>query len=204
MEAVELYSRPLFAFYLQVLFHNSHSFTMTGSSDINVKGVSVMKMMRLLILILLLPGCATHLTDSGRKIKVVNNSDPTLQTRCEQLGSVTGESDSFLSGGDYGVIYATYDARNKVALIAGADTLGLVNSEPRRLGGEVAGIAYNCLKPGAVATQTTTTSPQKHEVSVKTVPAPPRKDPGIIYEKAKKCQNKGGVWVNDACVIPID
>jgi hypothetical protein len=163
-----------------------------------------MKMMRLLILILLLPGCATRLTDSGLKVKVVTNGDPTLQKRCEQLGYVTGEADSFLSGGAYGVIYATYDARNKAARIAGADTLEIVDNEPRRLGGEVTGIAYNCLKPGGASGQPTTVSPQKREISVKAVPAPPRKDPGIIFEKAKKCQNRGGVWVNDTCVITID
>jgi hypothetical protein len=35
------------------------------------------------------------------------------------------------------------------------------------------------------------------------LPSAPR-DPGIIFVKAKKCQSKGGVWVNDSCVIPID
>lgn len=163
-----------------------------------------MKNALVLILLMLLPGCATHLADSGRGIKVINNADPSLLRGCEQLGRVKGEAESFLSGGEYGVVYATNDARNKAGRIPGADTLDIVNDEPRRLGGEVTGIVYNCLKPRTVTAQPSTPSAQRNDTPVKTVSAPAPKDSGIIFEKARKCQSKGGVWVNDSCIIPIE
>jgi len=163
-----------------------------------------MKITVLLFLLLLLAGCATHLAESGRKIKVVSNPDPAQFKGCEQLGRVRGVADSFLSGGGYGVAYATNDARNKAGRIAGADTLELVDDEPRRLGGEVTGIVYNCLNPGFVAVQTPAAAPQRTVPSgSKGLPAA-TKVPDTVFEKARKCQNKGGVWVNDSCIIPID
>lgn len=161
-----------------------------------------MKIAMVLILLMLLPGCATHLADSGRRVKVISNNDSATIKECEQLGRVRGEADSFFSSGEYGVVYATYDARNKAGLIPEADTLEIVNDEPRRLGGEVTGIVYNCLSPRKVATHTPAL--QKSDTLGKIVPATSLKDPGIIFEKAKKCQNKGGVWVNDVCMIQID
>lgn len=161
-----------------------------------------MKIIMLLFILLLLAGCATHLAESGRKIKVVSNPDPAQFKGCEQLGRVRGEAESFLSGGEYGVIYATNDARNKAGRIPGADTLELVNDDPRRLGGEVTGIVYNCLAPHKVAVHAPAL--QKSDATGKTAPISTRKDPGIIFEKARNCQNKGGVWVNDACIIQIE
>jgi hypothetical protein len=162
------------------------------------------KITLVLILLMLLAGCATHLAESGRRVKVINNADPALLKGCEQLGRVRGEADSFLSGGEYGVQFALNDARNKAGRIPEANTLVILDDEPRRLGGEVTGIVYNCLSPGIAATQPPPAHPQRNDLPVKTVvPSAPR-DPGIIFVKAKKCQGKGGVWVNDSCVIPID
>jgi hypothetical protein len=156
------------------------------------------------ILLMLLPGCATHLAESGRRIKVASTADSAQLKGCEQLGRVRGEADSFLSGGGYGVAYATNDARNKAGRIPGADTLELVDDEPRRLGGEVAGIVYNCLTPGFVTVQPPAAPPQRNVPSGTTGLPAATKIPDSIFEKARKCQNKGGVWVNDSCIIPID
>lgn len=161
-----------------------------------------MKFLFVVFLLVVLPGCATHLAESGRRIKVVSAGDSTTLKQCEQLGRVTGKADSILSSGEYGVVYATIDARNKAGRIPGADTLEVVNDEPRRLGGEVTGNVYNCLTP---RNQTAHVSAVPKSIgAVKATPITQGKDSGNIFEKAKKCQSKGGVWVNDNCIIQID
>jgi hypothetical protein len=149
-----------------------------------------------LLFVLLLTGCATRLTPEGRGVKVIDNS-PGVVAQCERVGLVTGRTESFLSGGDYGVFYATTDARNKAARIPEADTLVIVDDQGRRFGGEVTGIAYNCNPQRARPVQKAT-APEIRKAPVTPLP---RDD---IFEKAKKCQNKGGVWVNNQCVISIE
>lgn len=140
-------------------------------------------------LLLILGGCATTLTEGGRNIRVIHEGTPAAFSECMRLGPVTGEAGTILSGGDYGVFYATIDARNKAARIAEADTLLLTETEGKRLGGEVTGIAFNCgirrnkpVKKGSTAIA-------------------PMDD---IFAKAKKCQSKGGVWINNQCIIQIE
>lgn len=140
----------------------------------------------MLLLLLFLTGCATTLTDAGRKVKILDSGSV---AECVRIGLVTGESPSLLSGGDYGVIYATNDARNRAARIPEADTLVITQNERKTFGGEISGIAYNC-------------NPQRNKPLPKAPPTAAPKDE--IFDKAKKCQAKGGVWVNDQCVIPIE
>jgi hypothetical protein len=148
----------------------------------------------LMLLMLLLTGCATNLSEAGRKIKI---HDAGSVSGCTSLGDVTGESPSLLSGGDYGVFYATVDARNKAARIPEADTLVITDNQSRRLGGEVFGIAYNCHP------QRTVTIPKAPVATAPKAPVPVVPRDGI-FEKAKKCQARGGVWVNNQCVIQIE
>ena len=159
----------------------------------------------LLLAALLLSACATALTPGGRSVKVVHDGDAPAVARCERLGSVTGEAGSLLSGGEYGVFYATTDARNKAARIPGADTLVITDDRERRFGGEVSGVAYRCdrkpgTEPASAASPVSLVSPGA---------APPAPHSGVtpvdqVFQKARKCQEKGGVWVNDQCVIPIE
>jgi hypothetical protein len=166
-----------------------------------------MNMTRILpiLLTLVLAGCATHLSEAGRRIRVASDKNSGGLAQCLRLGPVKGEADSFLSGGEYGVIYATHDARNKAARIPGADTLEIIDNESRRLGGEITGVAYNCAaRPQTPAARAVSVSVLREEAPGKTA-EPAAAAPGSgIFEKARKCQNKGGVWVNDACIIQID
>lgn len=153
-----------------------------------LEDIHMFKMAGLLSL-LLVTGCATNLTEAGRNIKVIREGAPELVANCAQLALVTGQSPSPLSGGDYGVFYATIDARNKTGRIPEADTLVITDNQSRRFGGEVTGIAYSC-------------NP-RHTGPAQQAPAPAvSKD--VIFEKARKCQGKGGVWVNNQCVVPIE
>jgi hypothetical protein len=98
----------------------------------------------ILALMVFLSGCATTLTEAGRKIKVVHDGNSDVVSGCIKLVPVKGEARSLLSGGDYGVIYATNDARNKAARTPDADTLVIDDNPSRVFGGEVNGTAYNC------------------------------------------------------------
>lgn len=149
----------------------------------------------LIALLVFLTGCATTLTDPGRRIKVVPTGDKGAVSDCVQLGPVTGKAGSVLSGGEYGVFYAGIDARNRTAHIPGADTLLITDNRERTFGGEISGVAYNCNNRGGNPLQKSVTAPAAAPV------AGPVDD---IFAKAKKCQTRGGVWVNNQCVIRID
>ena len=101
----------------------------------------------LLSMTLLITGCATSLTPGGQKIKVLRDDDPEKVAGCVRLAKVTGESGSLLSGGEYGLYYATVDARNQAAVIKGGDTLLITRTQPSTFGGAIEGIVYNCLSP---------------------------------------------------------
>jgi hypothetical protein len=164
-----------------------------------------MKFVILLFMLMSMSGCATHLTEAGRRIRLVQTGDWEPIRNCERLESVRGETQSFLSGGEYGVIYATNDARNKAARIPSADTLVITDNDSRRFGGEVTGIAYNCSAPRNIPSRTAQ-PPERNprELSGKPAETPSKKISDDVFEKASKCQKKGGVWVNDACIIKVE
>jgi hypothetical protein len=139
----------------------------------------------------------THLTDAGRRIKLVDGRDPAKVKECTKLGVVVGKPESVLSNREYGILFATKDARNKAGLIPTADTLLITSDESRWLGGEVAGIVYNC--SGLRADQHQTVLPAE----VKPVESAGKID-RELFEKAKKCQAAGGVWVNDSCITRVE
>lgn len=190
-------------------------------------------------IIFIASGCATNLTEGGRKIRVITYDGGKAVSGCQPLAQVRGEAGSFLNSGDYGIFYATLDARNKAATIPSADTLALVDPESRRFGGEVTGTAYRCAAgDGRAAQGTSSVTPGPALASPNVAGAATPVDarairegapnqpvdaggPGAreatpvqrrsaavpsreIVEKARKCQDKGGIWVNDLCVLPVE
>lgn len=176
-------------------------------SPLNNEGM-LMRNVLLLILLLVLPGCATTVAESGRRIQVVPSQKSEQLKRCERLGQVTGESQSFLNNGEYGVIYATNDARNKAALIPRADTVEIISDGPRVIGGTVTGIVYNCSAPSGVSTVSPAVAAHTADLpSTLAITPAPASAAGIstaVFEKARKCQDRSGVWVNDTCVLQIE
>jgi hypothetical protein len=189
-------------FFLGLFFIFTH--IISPCDCFSLKGAILIRILAASISVMFLAGCATHLTESGRKITVVSNGDSAALKGCRQVGAVSGDAASLLSGGEYGVIYATKDARNKAGKIADADTLGITANEPKSFGGQVTGIVYTCLKRETVVAQPVSAVSQKDTAPLKNVATERTKDSGTVFEKAKKCQIKGGVWVNDSCVIQID
>jgi hypothetical protein len=148
-------------------------------------------------MLLIMSGCVTHLTDAGRRVKLVEGRDPAKVNKCTKLGVVVGNPDSVLSNREYGILFATKDARNKAGLIPSADTLLITNDESRWLGGEVAGIVYNCSGPRAEQHQSALSAGVKADDKAGKIDR-------ALFDKAKKCQVAGGVWVNDACVTRME
>ena len=156
-----------------------------------------MRICLIAISLMMLMGCATHLTEAGRKIQVAGNTDDVQ--RCLRVSRITGEAGSFLNNGEYGIVYATIDARNKAAQIHGVDTIEITSNEPGSFGGTVSAIAYDCSR---LARNENNVNNARASQEGKQPAGPIRQT--SVFEKAKKCQDKGGVWVNDACVIAIE
>ena len=156
-----------------------------------------MRICLMAISLMILMGCATQLTEAGRKIRVAGNAD-NVQL-CTRVSRITGEAGSFLNNGEYGIIYATIDARNKAAQIHGVDTIDITGNEPSFFSGTVSAIAYDCSK----LTRNENNGNNARTSQERKQPAEPVRQT-TVFEKAKKCQDKGGVWVNDKCVIFIE
>lgn len=137
-------------------------------------------------------GCATPLTEKGRAITVVNSLSAELASDCTRIGAVTGYAKAGW-GNDVGYDQAFNDARNKAAEYPTADTLAISNSRHRFSGGEVTGIVFDCSK-------------QRVQLIQQVSPPPPAtgQSPDNVFELAKRCQSKGGVWINNQCVIDIE
>lgn len=135
----------------------------------------------------LIAGCAS-LTERGRSITVVSGLSAELVNDCQRLGAVTGHAKPGW-GNDVGLDQAFIDARNKAGDIPGADTLAIASSQRHFNGGEVTGIAFNC---------------REKRVQLMQSVAPTEAPPENVFEKAKKCQEKNGVWVNSQCVISVE
>lgn len=148
--------------------------------------------MRLILLLLsavCLVGCATSLTERGKAINVVDGLSAELTSDCKRLGSVSGRAKSGW-GNEIGFEQALNDARNKAGLRAGADTMAISNANRKFAGGEVNAVVFDCSKKRVQYTREI--EPAKKESA--------RDD----YEMGKKCQEKGGVWTGDQCVIKVE
>lgn len=140
------------------------------------------------IVVLVLSACATALTERGRSVTVINSMSAELANDCKRVGTVTGYAQPGW-GNDVGLEQALNDAKNKAGEIAGADTLAISLAQRKFSGGEVSGVVFNCSEKRVHLIQSVSPAP---EVS------------GNVFERAKKCQGRGGVWVNDQCVINLD
>jgi hypothetical protein len=137
----------------------------------------------LAILLATTTGCrSVRLTPEGREVMVVNGLNA-LSTDCTRLGSVIGQH-------KLGYDHAITIVRNKAAQLYKADTVAVSTVEgwasPSR---RVSAIAFNCSER----------RPQPIEI------VNPQKPITLEQlDKAKKCQTKGGVWINDQCVIQVE
>jgi len=140
----------------------------------------------ILLTCLFITGCAT-LTDRGATINVVSQASHELVQDCKRLGSVFGNSDN---GGLVGKDQAMTDVRNKAGEYNEADTLAITRYTKNWFSTQIAGFAYNCR--------------ERNNQYANNNDSPSEKISKNVFEKAKQCQAKGGVWVNDLCVIDLN
>jgi len=157
---------------------------------INVK--QIIKLISVLLPACLVVGCSTPLSKDAQEIMTIRDGGVIALMNCKQLGFVTG--DAGIWGGTAGLDMAFSDAKNKAALLTGANAI-LVTSRQMNPTSIVNAKVFNCSE----------SKPQKIEVVNQPKPEPKRKENlKLTIAKAKKCQEKGGVWLNDQCVISID
>ena len=130
----------------------------------------------------LLCGCRNvPLTAGGRNILVISNLD-SLPSGCERLEVVVAKAAK-------GYDQALTAVRNRAGAIPGANTIVINTVEGHTISRRISAVAFNC---SVHATTPAATEPQSIGVSKE------------IIEKAKKCQSKGGIWVNNQCVVQVD
>ena len=142
----------------------------------------------LLIISFFLTSCSTQLTRNGSRIVAVNNSNSNIANDCERLGTVRGQAQAGW-GNDVGINQAYNDALNKAGEIEDADTMVVANVNRQFSGGTVTGVVYNCKK-------------QRVQL-IKNISEKNDLNQNEIIKKAKKCQEKGGVWINNICQLDI-
>lgn len=142
-----------------------------------------MKIVLLLSIYMALLGCrSVRLTPEARNVLVVDGVS-SLTTECARLGSVVGQH-------KLGYDHALVIVRNKAAQEYKADTVVISTVEGRMSPSRrVTAFAFNCsgrrTQPIEVVSQ-------------------PRSITAEQLDKAKKCQAKDGVWVNDQCVVQVE
>ena len=150
-----------------------------------------MKKSIIIFFIIVLYGCGPSLTKNAQRITLVNSLSSELVSDCKRIGSVTGYAQPGW-GNDIGLDQALTDARNKAANIPNADTLAISSVIRQFSGGEVTGIVFNCSQKRVQLIKNISKTQETEDT------------PSDVFEKAKKCQEKNGVWVNNQCVIPIE
>lgn len=149
-------------------------------------------MFKIMIFLLLpfLASCATKLTPGARNLNVVGSVSSELVANCEKVGAVVGYAKPGW-GNDVGLQQAMSDALNQAAKLPKGDTFAVSNRDRSFSGGQVNGMVFDCSK--------------ERVQSIKVVGGDRKKDHSDdVFSKAKKCQVKGGVWINDQCVIQLD
>ncbi|MBU0673689.1 MAG: DUF4156 domain-containing protein [Proteobacteria bacterium] len=140
------------------------------------------------LMLLFLAGCATKLTPAAQQLTIISEYSPDKVQQCLKIGEVTGYSRHGF-GNDVGIVQATVSAKNKAGAINGSDTLAFTNKTSTFNNAQVSGFVYNCSQARGQSGQVVNAKPT---------------DPKTVYGKAQACQEKGGVWVNDQCVLKVD
>jgi len=145
-----------------------------------------------LAMLILISSCSATLTKEAQQIMTIKDGGVIAMMNCKALGFVEGSSGSW--GGSAGIDMALADAKNKAALISNANTI-LITSSQKNPKSRVNAKVFDCSE----------SKTKKIEiVSQPQIKQQPKEDINITIEKAKKCQNKQGVWLNNQCVISID
>lgn len=145
------------------------------------------------IIFSLATGCAT-LTPEATQIKIISDGAVMAMMNCEELGHVSGASGIW--GGTLGLEKAVAEAKNKAADISGANAIMITNSRMNPTSVVNASV-FNCSERKTQKIELVNPSPESQ-------PSQQEADREETFRKAKACQDKGGVWIDDQCVIDIN
>ena len=128
------------------------------------------------VLILLLLGCITNVLEPpAAYVKYLREPTDTL-VDCEKVKELVGVPAGIWQG-RVGNQEARQDLRNQAFSI---DANVVLETDSSWFTGKVWGTAYRCPGIGTSAN-----------------------DNELVFRKAKQCQERGGVWINDSCQIEI-
>lgn len=139
---------------------------------------------------LMIAGCATVSPDAARLMTIQDGAVMAMMD-CTQLGYVTG--DAGIWGGTAGLDLAFTDAKNQAAKVHGSNAILVTNSR---------------MNPTAVVNATVFNCSKKKTQKIEIVKSESGDNPTTesrteTLRKARACQQQGGVWLNDQCVLEI-
>ncbi len=133
--------------------------------------------------------CSAPLPQKAQEITTIKDGAILALMSCKELGFVTGEAGIW--GGTAGFDYAMNEAKIKASSFTNANAI-LVTTSRMNPTAIVNAKVFDC-------------SSNKQSIASQSINQDePKEDINITIEKAKKCQNKGGVWLNNACIISIN
>ncbi|EKO3632421.1 hypothetical protein M3894_002951 [Vibrio metschnikovii] len=137
-------------------------------------------------------GCTTPLSREAQEITTISDGAVIAMMNCKELGFVTGSSGVW--GGSAGLSAAYSDARNQAALLSGANAIMITSSRmnPTSI---VNAKVYDCSDRKLSNSE---------RINKRTQTPPVVEDINITIEQARKCQAKGGAWLNNLCVVSIE
>lgn len=136
----------------------------------------------------LVMACASSSTTEEVALREVNLKKADEVTACEFVVSSHGFGDHEAEGLKSAMINAVKDAQKRAGGLSKGDTVVITKNE-LVVGKRMFMDFYDC---SMVPEEKSIKSVKQGEVELD------------VFEKAKKCQDKGGVWLNDQCVIQID
>jgi len=132
-------------------------------------------------LLLICTSACVELTPAGARVQIITEDQASRVAQCKYLGNVSVSSKDAL--------------RNNVAALSG-DT-GIMSYRDAGSTSYIKGLVYDC------STSLTTTPLQTGKPVPKELTGEEKADAEFI-RKSQRCQNKGGAWISNQCVISIE
>ncbi len=146
---------------------------------------------------------AEPLSKENCEVEFYSSKDEALKKgEIEELCMITGTSST-----EFGTVSDAINKHRRKACKCGASNIYLSAQDPGMTGWSNASaniVAFRYKKTSKKELDSAEPSTEKKEVSVESRPGNNEKLSPDIVKRAKKCQSKGGIWVNDICQLDID
>lgn len=139
-------------------------------------------------------GCAS-VSPEAADISTITDGGVSATLDCQRLGQVVGNAGVW--GGSAGLDAAFADAKNQAATFPGATSI-LVTHSRMNPTAKVHANVFDCSNRKTQKIEITNPS------ALSSAPAQQTEAKEEILRKARACQERTGVWVNDQCILEIE